>query len=385
LPLTWGGKDSQNVLWKSPLVGQGHASPIVWGRHVIVCTAHWPPEVTQREKVIPEHHVLCYDAADGRLLWDAKVPPGPWLRTDFRSGPGGGYACPTPTTDGKLIFCVFGSSVVAALDFQGKLVWRKEIIPHTFDVTIGSSPVLYEDTLLMLCAMARKEDSKLIAFDKATGEVRWQKAFPQMGFGHSTPVLATLGGRRELLITASGGSPSAEALLAVDPATGERLWWCAGAGETASPAVGAGIIYFDCGRGGPGVALQPRGPGDRSADIRWRIDPVPEALSSPVIVGEHVYRLLGSGVLKCWRVSDGQQVYAARLDGIATTWASPIVDPQGRIFFASAGKSYVIQAGPQFTVLATTDLGDGNHPSPAAAGGRMFLVGQKYLWCIGRK
>ena len=58
LPIEWGGPDNKNVLWKSPLVGEGHASPIVWGDKVFVCTARWPETVTDRAKVIPEHHVL---------------------------------------------------------------------------------------------------------------------------------------------------------------------------------------------------------------------------------------------------------------------------------------------------------------------------------------
>src|SRR6266478_4500286 len=64
LPLTWGGPTNENVLWKSPLSGQGHASPIVWGESVFVCTAFWPSNVTAREKVIPEHHVTCYRTTD---------------------------------------------------------------------------------------------------------------------------------------------------------------------------------------------------------------------------------------------------------------------------------------------------------------------------------
>src|SRR3954469_6566714 len=155
LPLKWGGAQNENVLWKSPLNGQGHASPIVWGDSVIVCTAAWPSNTTAREKVIPEHHVACHAVADGNPLWDTSVPPGPWLRTDFRSGPGGGYAASTPCTDGKLIYCAFGSSVLAALDFHGKIVWLKEIIPYSFDVTLGSSPILYNETVILLCAMAK--------------------------------------------------------------------------------------------------------------------------------------------------------------------------------------------------------------------------------------
>ena len=94
LPLEWGGEGERNVLWKSPLRGEGHASPIVWGDRVFISTALWPAEVKDRKKTIPEHHLLSYSAESGALLWDTLVPPGPWLRDDFRSGQGGGYASP---------------------------------------------------------------------------------------------------------------------------------------------------------------------------------------------------------------------------------------------------------------------------------------------------
>jgi hypothetical protein len=153
LPVEWGAADSTNVIWRSPLVGEGHSSPIVSGDRLFVCTAHWPETATDRKQTIPEHHVLCYSVADGKLMWDALVEPGPWRRVDFRSGPGGGYAAPTPAADGKRVYVVFGSSVIAALDFDGRVVWRHAIVPHNFDVTVGSSPILFEDTVLMLCAM----------------------------------------------------------------------------------------------------------------------------------------------------------------------------------------------------------------------------------------
>lgn len=385
LPLTWGGSDRQNVVWQAPLKGQGHASPVVWGDSVFVCTAHWPPEVTSREQVIPEHHVLCYQTRDGQLRWDTLVPPGPWLRKDFRSGPGGGYAAPTPATDGQMVYCAFGSSVLAALDFKGRIIWRKEIHPYTFDVTLGSSPILYRDTLILLCAMAKPADSCVLAIDKNSGDVKWRQGFPDMGFGHSTPLVITAAGRPQMLVLASGGSTTDNALRSLDPATGRLLWWCRGAGDAASPAYGSGMVYFDSGRGGPGVAVDPTGTGDVAAShIRWTINQVPEGLSSPVIVGQHVYRLHAPGILKCWELATGRQAYAERLAGISTTWASPVADANDRLFFANAGKSYVIQAGPEFRVLAVNDLGDGSHPSPAVVNGRLFLVGQKNLYCIGK-
>ena len=117
LPLKWDASTGENIVWKTPLVGEGHASPIVWGKRVLITTVRWPGG-KKDAKVMPEHHVLCYSTVDGKQLWDTTVKPGKWLRNDFRSGPGGGYAGPTPATDGKHVFVVFGSSVIAALDFE---------------------------------------------------------------------------------------------------------------------------------------------------------------------------------------------------------------------------------------------------------------------------
>ena len=386
LPIKWGGPQNENVLWKSPLVGEGHASPIAWHDRLFVCTARWPGTVVERTKEIPEHHVLCYSTADGKLLWDTAVPPGPWLRTDFRSGPGGGYAAPTPTTDGKLVFVVFGSSVIAALDFEGHTVWRKEIVPYTFDVTIGTSPVLFGDTLIMLCAMANKKDSKLVAYDKSNGTVRWEKSLPETGFGHSTPVRIDVSGKPQLVVVASGMGDADRGVQSFDPRNGELRWWCRGGGDASSAAFGAGIVYCDNGRGGPGIAIDPSGTGDvTKTHIKWRIDRVPEGIGSPIIVGNLVYRLHTPNVLKCWRADDGTQVYAQRLDKLTSTWASPIADGNGRVYFATAGVSYVIQCGPDFKVLATNDLGDPNHASPAVSRGRMYLVGTHNVYCVGAK
>jgi hypothetical protein len=133
-----------------------------------------------------------------------------------------------------------------------------------------------------------------------------------------------------------------------------------------------------------GVAVDPNGSGDVSAThIRWTIRQRGEALSSPIIVGDYLYRLHTPGFLQYWEVATGKEVYSERLAGISSAWASPIADLKGHLFFANAGKSYVVQAGPQCRILAVNDLGDGNHPSPAASDGRLFLVRMKNIYCIG--
>ena len=384
LPLTWDGGKGENILWKSPLVGEGHASPIVWKDRVYITTVRWPggkPEAA----VMPEHHVLCYGAADGKLLWDTMIPPGPWLRSDFRSGAGGGYAAPTPITDGKNLFVVFGSSVMASLDLEGKIAWRQEIRPYTFDVTIGSSPILFEDNLILLCGMAKTSDSRLVAFAKKDGEMKWETKMPKVGYTHSTPLLIQVKGKPQL-IAIGGGNLKDEALQSFDPTDGRRLWWCKGQGDASSPAYGGGILYTDSGRGGNGIAVDPTGEGDvSSSHVKWTVTGLGEAIGSPVIVGGHVVRLISGGVIRVWSAADGQETDKQRFDKLGSSWASPITDGDGRIYFASGGKSYVVQSGPQLKVLAVNDLGDPNHCSPAVSNGRLFIAGMKNLYGIGAK
>jgi outer membrane protein assembly factor BamB len=384
LPVEWGGPEKKNVLWSAPLKGEGHASPIVAGDKVIVCNVGWP---VKSDKEMPKHFVTAYSLRDGSELWSTEIEPGPWLRSDFRSGPGGGYAAPTPCLAKDHIHCLFGSAVLAILDLDGKLVKRQEIKPHTFDVTIGSSLITNGEDLFLLCGMAKKEDSRLACLAAVTAELKWEKKLPTVGFAHSTPVLIEAEGQRQLVIAASGGGETDDAVQSFDPATGERLWQARGAGEASSPAYAEGLLYFDSGRGSKGTVVDVSGAGDvTSTHIKWSVGAVPEAIGSPIIVDKRVYRLHTPNILKCWRLEDGEQVFSQRLNDISSTWGSPLADARGRIYFATAGKSYVLQSGDKFESLAVNDLGDANHASPAVAGDdKLLLLGQKKLWCVGRR
>jgi len=380
-PITWGGKDGENILWKAPLVAEdakvhldhNQSSPIVSGNRIFITLSYWPEGKETKE--YSQHHVVCFQASDGKRLWDTRVQPGGWLLNDFR---GGGYACPTPAADSERVYVVFGSAVIAALDHQGNLVWRKEIEPNNFDVTIAASPVIFGDTVLMMCDRVGGKSS-LISFDRASGEVKWEQMRPEVGFAHSTPVFAKVDGKMQMLVAASN------ALQGLDPTTGKVLWKCTARGDTASPVLGGGLVYCDSGRGGPGTAVDPSGIGDITKSHRKWTKEVPEGFSSAIVVGEYLYRLHNPGAITCWKLATGEQVYKERLAGITSTAASPIATPEDRIYFASAGKSYVIQSGPLFKVLATNDLGDPCDASPAVSDGKIILKGSKFLYCIGNK
>ena len=94
------------------------------------------------------------------------------------------------------------SAVIAALDYDGNLVWRKDITPYKFDVALAASPVLFEGNVILQCDQVDK-GSRLAAYDRKTGEIKWEEPRPTVSFSHSTPVIATIGGKPQLLISAS--------------------------------------------------------------------------------------------------------------------------------------------------------------------------------------
>jgi outer membrane protein assembly factor BamB len=387
LPLTWDAKTGKNIVWKTLLHGgsknnpdftsPGWSSPIVWKGRIFLTTATWPagPSNKERRDSIADHHVLCIRADDGELLWDTVVPKGKLVVTNEYHG----YAVPTPATDGERVFALFGSGVLAALDFEGKIVWR-EVLPHQREKDNGicSSPVLYEDTVIV----PGIQDMGLRALDKKIGKVKWEQKTKQHNT-MSTPALIRVQNKLQLIHYAGG-------IQSLDPATGDLLWSCTKVQTAqASPVFGGGLLYADHGRGGQtGAAVDPTGKGDVSkTHVKWqvRVDQDGLAGSSAIIVGDHLYRGGGHDFIRSWTLADGELVSELKAPRI-TPSASPIATADGRIYFASAGKSYVIRADPKLEILATNDLNDGDpYTTPAVSNGRIFIKGKSYLWCIGTK
>jgi outer membrane protein assembly factor BamB len=381
LPIAWGGKGNENILWKVPLPhseaklkpDHNQSSPIVWGNKVVVTTSFWAADKTQKD--FPEHHATCY-SIEGKALWDATVKPGPWLLTDLR----GGYTAPTPATDGERIYVIYGSGVAAAFDLEGKFIWRVEIPePNKFDVAIGVSPVVFGDTVLILCDKTAKA-SHLLALDKKTGAIKWNEKRPAVQFDHTTPVLTKVAGKDILLIGAGGQ------LQGVDPANGKVLWWAANDGDVPRPVLAGGLVYCDSGRGGGvGIAVDPTGSGDVSkTHVKWKTGKKIGGLGSPIVVEDYLYRLRDPGLITCWKMSTGEQIAEDRVQGVPTT-PSPLATADGRIYFASAGRSLVIKAGPKTEILAINELNEDNGSSAAVSDGRIYIKGRDHLIAIGKK
>ena len=383
LPLQWDGKSGQGLAWKASLAGTtGYSSPIVWGDRVFVTTSLRQTPEQVKKKEIPDHHFVCVQASDGKVLWKTRIAPGPFEAYM------GAYIAPTPVTDGKAVYCWFGSAVAAAVDFDGKVLWRRELVgeflkkPQLLNPGICASMVQYKDTVLVLFEQGGGGGT-LQAWDKTTGEVRWEQKRDKDKCTqcNTTPLLLDIQGHPQLIVLAS------RVLQALDPADGKPIWWSnAAQGFAASPLYSSGVIYADLGNDRSAVAIDATGKGDvTETHTKWKFPKAAGQWGSAVADGRYVYRIENPNEVTCRDLSTGKNVYTQTLQDVSPL-ASPISTADGRIYFVGAGKSYVIKGGPKFAILGGGHVGGWDlGASPAVSGGRIFVRDADFIYCIGKK
>ena len=160
LPLTW--TPTANVRWHTDLPERGNGSPVVWGDRVLV-----PQAVGDRRTL------MCFDRANGKLLWQSGVTYTEREQTQ-RDNP---YCSATPVTDGERIVASFGSAGLFCYDFEGREVWHRDLGKMNHMFGNGSSPVLAGD--LCVLNFGPDEKARVIAVSKRTGETVWETPAPK--------------------------------------------------------------------------------------------------------------------------------------------------------------------------------------------------------------
>jgi outer membrane protein assembly factor BamB len=361
LPVHW-SKDS-NIRWKVKLEGAGVSCPIIWGERVFLTAS------TGRRN--DQLHVWCYQRQEGRLLWHTRLFG--TFPTDLF--PPGGMAVPTPATDGKHVYALFGTGDLACLDFAGRPVWLRSLAeeygPFRNRWGMGSSPVLVGD--LLVVQVDHWSQSYLLGIDARSGANRW-KTNRDTAVNWSTPLPVRVGGRTQLVTAGT------EKARGYDAATGRELWSVGGLHLQCipTPAASGDLVFLTSGVSTLAVRLQ----GD-TAKAAWVNKRAAAFLPSPVAYGGLLYVPADHDFVTCLDMADGKKLWKERLSG--PYHASPVAG-DGKVYFPnSAGRVRVIHAGRTFQLLADNDLGEPIIASPAIAQGNIFLRGERHLFCIGKK
>jgi outer membrane protein assembly factor BamB len=400
VPLAW--SSDKNILWKTPIPGRGLSEPIVWGDRLFLTTAIEGAAVPGaaavkhvdegKEFLHPDsvgadkHHtlkVMSLDAATGRVLWEQTAWEGaPWDNRHKRSS----FAAPTPVTDGKLVYAWFGPSGLYAYDFSGKLAWKKMLEgPATLGLGTGTSPILYNNLLILLCDEDSGAKSFVIAFDKRDGKEVW-RAPRKVQVSWATPVIVKAdgpNGRDELVTSGS------ELIVGYDPATGKELWQTTGVESNAipSPVFGHGMVFLSTGFPVKKViALKLGGSGNLAGtpNIVWTYNKGTAYVSSPILVGEHLYIMNDQGVITCIEAKTGKVMYEGGRPPQPARFMASMVAVGDKILQTSEdGDVFVVRAGPKHEVIATNSIGEPVQVSPAIANGRIYIRGDKHLFAIG--
>ena len=392
LPSIW--SKTENVAWATAMPGTTASTPIIWGDRVFTSAANKSKELL----------AICVDAKTGKVLWSDKTG------TDRRTaGSNHNMASPSPVTDGKSVFFLFGTGDTVAYDFAGKRLWSRDIEkdygPFIVKWGYGSSPLLHDGKVYVLAMQNKKPgeygvkghpagvvDSYLLALDAATGKTLWKHVRPTDANGestesYSTPLLCEIGGRKEIVI--HGG----EFATGHDPKTGNELWrweFVPNGRESwqrtvSSSVAGDGVIYFGRPRWRGLYAVRPTNTGLlKSGAMLWKHDKHANDASTPLLYGGRLYVLCGkTKTIACMAPKTGKVVWAQKLDVKAQFRSSP-TGADGKIYFMSMnGEVFVLKAGDEFKQLAKIEMNEKKCLSTiSVSGGRLFLRTPGFLYCI---
>ncbi len=391
LPDYW--STSKNIAWSTQLPGPGSATPIVAGKHIFISST---------ANDLKELRAICLSADDGKVLWSKTLGTG---RKAMRNN----MATPSPVTDGKTVYFLYGTGDIAALDFSGKILWSRKLEKAygRFAVKFGysSSPLLYEGRLYICLlrepARVRKEapgdstESYLIALDSTSGKEIWkqvrhtpakEEAFDTYG----SPLPCEIGGTKGVVL--AGG----ELITCNDAATGKELWrYDYGKSDRETrwrliPSVtvtdSAVVLPWPRGTAGLFAITPPKAAGGKPA-VAWTIKgSAPDVCTSLYYKGL-LYVLDGKrkATLSCVDPGSGKVHWKQKLTGKPIWRASPTGADDKIYCMNMAGEVSIVAAGTTLEVISDGKINmqsSGCMSTIAAAGGNLLVRTSKKLYCI---
>ncbi|HYG34675.1 MAG TPA: PQQ-binding-like beta-propeller repeat protein [Clostridia bacterium] len=222
------------VLW-SVGVGEGFAGPAVSEGEVFLL-----------DRPSKQQDVLrCFELRTGKELWTvAYEAPGSLPYNGSRN---------VPTVDEQHVFTVGPFGHFHCIDRRShRVVWKAHLVDDFKDPQVDDrgpavtreqklaraqvpmwgltqAPLLYRD---MVIVAPQTQKTGLVAYDKATGKIRWQSGYiGRNWYSHVSPYLAKLCGVEQLIMLAQPSDPEKAPedappaiISSIDPSSGRILW-----------------------------------------------------------------------------------------------------------------------------------------------------------------
>ncbi len=362
LPRSWPA-EGPRVVWKRA-IGEGYSGISVVGDRLYTMDSDGTAE-----------YVLALEAGSGKEIW--RVPAGPKLMDDMGNGPR-----TTPTLDKGTVYAMGSHGrLLAVKAADGAKIWEVDL-PQAFGAkrpTWGYSGSPLIDGDLLILEVGGKEGRGVMAFEKATGKVRWGALDGDAAY--SSPVMMTIGGIKQYVMPRRSGSQ----IVALRP-DGAVLWTHPGPFSVITSAVliPPDRVYLSGGDDAGAVLLRIRTEGGKATiEELWKTRAMKNHFNNAVLVGDHLYGF-DNGTFKSLSVATGEPGWAFRGLGKGSLVAA---DGDLLIVLSDQGTLLLVEATPgAYTELARFQAMEGRAwTAPALANGRLYLRDQDEIVALEMK
>ena len=252
----------------------------------------------------------------------------------------------------------------------------------------ASSPIIYEDKVIVQVDTQRKD--YLLAVDIESGEIVWKKERKELP-SWGTPTIYPGKSRVELITNASNF------IQGYNPDTGDELWRLGGSSQITAPTpiFSDDLIIVVSGRrpekpifviraGANGDITLPAGESS-SEHIVWSLRGRGSYMPSPLVYRGNLYVLQNQGILDCYELKTGKELYRGRIPHQGSGFSASPVAADGVIYHPSEdGDIFAVKAGPKFELLAQNGVGELLMATPALSDGMMFIRAHHHVFAVGR-
>jgi outer membrane protein assembly factor BamB len=319
---------------------------------------------------------LALDAATGRERWFADIAKGEGYSGGGEAGGGDGPRS-TPTASGGKVYLLTPDLVVHCLNGStGKTIWKRDLIKQNHGRNIGwnsAASVAIDGNLVFVGGGGR--DESMLALNKNTGAVVWKSGDEKIT--HSTPVVTTILGQRQVIYFMQSG------LVSVDAKTGRILWkypYPYNVSTAISPVVSGDIVYLSAGYDVGSSACRIEKDGSRySATRLWFSpgnEPVVNHWSTPVCKEGYLYGMFGfkkfkKGPMKCVELATGKEMWSHPGFGQGNV----ILVGDRLVALAEDGNLVIVEATPDSykEICRTRAFQDKCWTTPAFADGKIYV------------
>ena len=365
--------------------GSGCSSPVVWGDKVFVLSAD-PKDATR--------YVLCFNADTGEKIWQ-KDYKSEVHHLHTRSS----FASCTPAVDEERVYVAWSTpkeTFFKAFNHDGSEAWSIDLGTWQSQHGWGTSPIVYKNLVILHNSQQANElkegempgESRMMAFDRKTGEQKWTTPLVSKNVCYSVPLIhqPADGGPDELICTSTGNG-----MFSLDPLTGKENWavndGLFSMRTVSSPVEAGGLIFGSTGSGAYSanyiVAVKP----GKNAEVVYKLTNNNnfKAPYVPCLIadGDLLFCLYDKGFASCIDAKTGDVHWTERTN--AAFSGSPVRVGDRIYCVDETGVVWVFAASKEYKLLAKNELGGESRSTPAVANGRLYVRTFSHLISIGGK